>query len=60
MHVKRQSIPQKYSIYKKGLAITVDRRWYRNYGQLMGSGARSIAIIMIKKIKRSFFTENII
>jgi len=26
------------------MAITVDRRWYRNYGQLMGSGARSIAL----------------
>ena len=39
------------------MAITVDRRWNRNYGQLMGSGARSIAIIIIK---RSFFTENII
>jgi len=45
---------------KKGMAITVDRRWYRNYGQFMGSGARRIAIIIIKKIKRSFFTENII
>jgi len=26
----------------------------------MGSGARSIVIIIIKKINRSFFTENII
>jgi len=41
------------------MAITVDRRWNRNYGQLMGSGARSIAIIIIKKIRRGFFTENI-